>query len=403
TSKYPVSLAVGELSWAHVVAGDSALAPIIKAAKEQLRALPDGLTYGLLRYLNPDVDVVGPDPAIGFNYLGRLGAGGADLSEDLWRIDPNGVSITAAATSVPTPLGHTVELNAGVMEGAGTDSGRLHATWTWALSALSHDQVDRISRLWFDALAGICSHVRSGGGGLTPSDVTPARLSQSQIDQLHEQYQIADVLPLTPLQQGLLFHSNLAPEAMDGSDDLYAVQLDVALSGPLDPKRLQEAVHTAITRRPNVVATFYEEFGEPIQLIPAAPELAWQYIEFDADGGLDVEQQVDRLSAAERAAVCDLAGQPAFRAALARTGEDQYRFVLTNHHIVLDGWSKPILLQEIFAGYFGERLPAPVSYRRFVTWLAAQDNGSARSAWREVFEGFETPTLVGPPGRIVLG
>ena len=403
TSKYPVSLAVGELSWAHVVAGDSALAPIIKDAKEQLRALPDGLTYGLLRYLNPDAGVGGPDPAIGFNYLGRLGAGGADLSEDLWRIDPDGVSITAAATSVPTPLGHTVELNAGVMEGAGPDSGRLHATWTWALSALSHDQVDRISRLWFDALAGICSHVRTGGGGLTPSDVAPARLSQSQIDQLHEQYQIADVLPLTPLQQGLLFHSNLAPEAMDGSDDLYAVQLDVALSGPLDPKRLQEAVHTAIKRRPNVVATFYEEFGEPIQLIPAAPELAWQYVEFDADGGLDVEQQVDRLSAAERAAVCDLAGQPAFRAALARTGEDQYRFVLTNHHIVLDGWSKPILLQEIFASYFGERLPAPVSYRRFVTWLAAQDNSSARSAWREVFEGFETPTLVGPPGRIVLG
>lgn len=40
---------------------------------------------------------------------------------------------------------------------------RLHATWTWALSALSHNQVDRISRLWFDSLAGICAHVRGGG------------------------------------------------------------------------------------------------------------------------------------------------------------------------------------------------------------------------------------------------
>ncbi|ORB58619.1 non-ribosomal peptide synthetase [Mycobacteroides saopaulense] len=398
TSKYPVSLAVGELSWAQVVAGDSALAPIIKDAKEQLRALPAGLTYGLLRYLNPDAAVVGPDPSIGFNYLGRLGAGGADLSDDLWRIDQDGVSITAAATSVPTPLGHTVELNAGVMEDADTGP-RLHATWTWALSALSHDQIDRISRLWFDSLAGVCAHVRAGGGGLTPSDVLPAQLSQQQIDQLHEQYEIADVLPLTPLQQGLLFHSNLAPEAMDGSDDLYAVQLDVALSGPLDPKRLQEAVRTAIKRRPNVVATFYEDFGQPLQLIPADPELAWQFLELDGD----VEGQVERLAAAERAAVCDLAGQPAFRAALARTGADQYRFLLTNHHIVLDGWSKPILLQEIFASYFGERLPAPVGYRRFVTWLSGQDNSTARSAWSKVFDGFETPTLVAPPGRMVLG
>ncbi|WP_435590103.1 amino acid adenylation domain-containing protein [Mycobacteroides immunogenum] len=400
TSKYPVSLAVGELSWAQVVAGDPALAPVIKAAKEQLRALPEGLTYGLLRYLNPDVEVAGPDPSIGFNYLGRLGAGGADLSDDLWRIDHDGVAITAAATSVPTPLGHTVELNAGVMEDAEAGP-QLHATWTWALSALSHHQIDRISRLWFDSLAGICAHVRAGGGGLTPSDVVPAQLTQQQIDQLHDQYEIADVLPLTPLQQGLLFHSNLAPEAMEGSDDLYAVQLDVALSGPLDPKRLQEAVHTAIRRRPNVVATFYEEFGEPVQLIPADPELAWQYVELDGEG--DAEVQVDRLAAAERAAVCDLAGQPAFRAALARTGTDQYRFLVTNHHIVLDGWSKPILLQEIFASYFGERLPAPVAYRRFVTWLSGQDNSTARSAWGKVFEGFETPTLVGPPGRMVLG
>jgi hypothetical protein len=77
--------------------------------------------------------------------------------------------------------------------------------------------------------------------------------------------------------------------------------------------------------------------------------------------------------------------------------------VLTNHHIILDGWSKPILLQEIFASYFGERLPAPVSYRRFVTWLAGQDRGAAQAAWREVFDGFDSPTLVGPPGRLALG
>ncbi|WP_155942126.1 condensation domain-containing protein, partial [Mycobacteroides sp. CBMA 326] len=409
TSKYPVSLAVGQLTWAQVVGGDTALGPIIKGAKEELRALPDGLTYGLLRYMNADVDLSGPDPALGFNYLGRLGAGAADLSDDLWRIDQDGVSITAAATSVPTPLGHTIELNAGVMESledtATEVSPRLHATWTWALSVLSHDQVDRISRLWFDSLAGICAHVRSGGGGLTPSDVAPARLTQRQLDDLHEQHQIADVLPLTPLQQGLLFHSNLAsagsPDGSDDNDDLYAVQLDIALSGPLDPKRLRDAVHSAIKRRPNVVAHFYEEFGEPVQLIAADPELAWQFVELDNEG-VDAPAQVERLSAAERAAVCDL-GRPAFRAALARTGTDEYRFLLTNHHIVLDGWSKPILLQEIFASYFGERLPAPVSYRRFVTWLAGQDNSTARSAWGKVFDGFEAPTLVGPPGRMTLG
>ena len=77
--------------------------------------------------------------------------------------------------------------------------------------------------------------------------------------------------------------------------------------------------------------------------------------------------------------------------------------VLTNHHIVLDGWSLPILLQEIFASYHGQRLPAAGSYRRFVTWLADRDLEAARAAWREVLAGFDTPTLVGPPARLELG
>ena len=70
---------------------------------------------------------------------------------------------------------------------------------------------------------------------------------------------------------------------------------------------------------------------------------------------------------------------------------------------MLDGWSLPILLQEIFASYYGQRLPAAAPYRRFVTWLADRDRDAARAAWREVFAGFDTPTLVGPPDRFGLG
>ena len=105
TTKYPVSLTVGGLRWAQVIAGDAALGPVIKDAKEQLRALPDGLTYGLLRYLNTDVDLAGSDPTIGFNYLGRLGAAAAETSGDLWRVSQDGLSVAEAATAMPMPLG----------------------------------------------------------------------------------------------------------------------------------------------------------------------------------------------------------------------------------------------------------------------------------------------------------
>ena len=219
---------------------------------------------------------------------------------------------------------------------------------------LDHAQVSRLSRLWFEALAGICAHVRRGGGGLTPSDIAPARLSQQQIDELQQQYRIADVLPLTPLQQGLLFH---ASTAQGSGDDVYAVQLDITVTGALDPHRLRDAVHTVVNRHPNLAARFCEQFDEPVQIIPADPVAPWRYVELDA-GDVDVDEQIQRVCAAERAAVCDLADQPAFRAALIRTAADRHRFVLTNHHIVMDGWSLPILLREIFASYYGQRLPA---------------------------------------------
>ncbi|WP_142278026.1 condensation domain-containing protein, partial [Mycobacterium avium] len=78
TAKYPVALRLGGLSWGQVVGGDEALGAVVKEAKEQLRALPDGLTYGLLRYLNPQAGLDVSDPAIAFNYLGRLGGGAAE-------------------------------------------------------------------------------------------------------------------------------------------------------------------------------------------------------------------------------------------------------------------------------------------------------------------------------------
>ena len=396
TTKYPVALSVGGLDWSQISSGAAALGGLVKDAKEQLRALPDPLSYGLLRYLNPDVELGESDPTIGFNYLGRMG-GAAELSDQLWRLGPDGLT-RGAATVVPLPLAHSLELNAVTLDDAAGP--QLQANWTWAASAVQESQISELSRLWFEALAGICACVRGGGGGLTPSDLAPARLSQHQIDELEGEHHLADVLPLTPLQQGLFFHTSITEGSGDDLGDLYAVQLDITLTGPLDAQRLHDAVQAVVRRHPHLVARFSDHYDEPVQIIPADPEIAWQYVELV---GGDIGAQVDRVCAAERAAICDLANQPAFRAALLRIGEDRHRFVLTNHHIVMDGWSKPILLQEIFAGYYGQQLGAATSYRRYVSWLSERDKPAAEAAWTEVFSGFDSPALVAEAGRERLG
>nr|WP_155924946.1 non-ribosomal peptide synthetase [Mycolicibacterium sp. CBMA 234] len=185
TAKYPVALAVGGLDWNRVVTGDANLGSVLKDAKEQLRAMPDGLSYGALRYLNSGVDLPGADPTIGFNYLGRQGATSAETSGDLWQIAWDGLAGVSPTVRSRMALVHTLELNAGTVD---TDAGPiLHAGWTWAPSALNHAQVKRLGQLWFDALTGICAHVRGGGGGLTPSDIAVG-LNQQQIDELARQY-----------------------------------------------------------------------------------------------------------------------------------------------------------------------------------------------------------------------
>jgi amino acid adenylation domain-containing protein/non-ribosomal peptide synthase protein (TIGR01720 family) len=402
TAKYPVGLAVGGLDWSQVVAGEAALGAVVKDAKEQIRALPDGLTYGLLRYLNSDVDLAGSDPPIGFNYFGRMGASSADGAGDGWQISQDGASVTGLSTAVPMPLMHTVELNAGTVDAG--NGPQLQAEWTWASSAFGEAEIRQLSRLWFEALTGICAHVRSGGGGLTPSDVAPARLDQQQIDELQRHYQVADILPLTPLQQGLLFHANTAQPS---DDHLYAIQLEFGFAGALDARRLRDAVQTVVTRHPNLVARFSQRFDEPVQIIPADPTMAWRTVDLGAaaalDGSADQDEQIKRLCTNERAAVYDLADQPALRVALIRTADDRHRLVMTVHHIVLDGWSLPTLLGEIFASFGGHRLPATVPYRAFVSWLADRDLDAARAAWSEVLAGFDVPTLVGPPHRSRLG
>ena len=397
TAKYPVSLAMDRISWPTVCAGAAALGAVVKRAKEQLRTVPDGLTYGLLRYLNPEVELSGPDPPIGFNYLGRLDASADSAANDAWRISNLGPPwVDAVDAAFAMPLMHTVEVNAVTLDTA--VGPQLQAHWTWAPAKLGRAQVNRVSQLWFEALTGICAHVRDGGGGLSPSDVALTRLSQAQIDHLERVYPIRDILPLTPLQQGLLFHTSY-PQV---GTEPYAVQLDITLTGPVDQHRLREACQTVLERHPNLGARFvYDGLDEPVQVIVANPVLPWRVIDLTG-AGQRPDDHIRQLGTAERAAVADLAHQCPLRAALIRTAPQCYRLIVTHHHIVLDGWSLPILLREIFAGYDRQPLPAPIPYRSFITWLAEQDVDAAQTAWRTTFSGFDIPTLVGPPERFGL-
>uniref|UniRef100_UPI00288BCD13 non-ribosomal peptide synthetase n=1 Tax=Streptomyces naphthomycinicus TaxID=2872625 RepID=UPI00288BCD13 len=205
-----------------------------------------------------------------------------------------------------------------------------------------------------------------------------------------------DVLPLSPLQEGLLFHALYDGEG----EDVYTCQFTMDLAGPLDAGRMREALSGLLRRHANLRAGFrVVRSGKPVQFIPAGADTP-RWREYDA-GGLDGPEHdaaLDRLAHDERAERFDLGEPPLLRALLIRRDADLHRLVITHHHILLDGWSMPVLLRELFAFYAdeGHRLPPVTPYRRYLEWLAAQDRAATGDVWLRELAGVTEPTTLAP-------
>ena len=205
---------------------------------------------------------------------------------------------------------------------------------------------------------------------------------------------IEDVLPLSPLQEGLLLHATIDEQSA------YIVQLVLRLEG-LDPAALRSAAVRLLARHPNLRAGFqHTRSGKAVQVIPRTVRLPWREVDLSGRPGDERDAELDRLLAEERTRPFDLSRPPLMRFLVVRLSGDEYRLALTNHHILLDGWSKPLLLRELLALY--ERrdhtLPAPAPYRDYLAWLARQDRTAAEEAWRTALAGLSEPTRIASAG-----
>ncbi|AZQ32223.1 non-ribosomal peptide synthetase [Streptomyces cyaneochromogenes] len=208
---------------------------------------------------------------------------------------------------------------------------------------------------------------------------------------------LQDILPLAPLQEGMLFHS-----AYDETGpDVYLVQDAIDLEGPLDTDALQAACRTLLRRHDNLRAAFrFQGVQRPVQLIPHEVSLPWE--ELDLTGLAEAERvaAADRALEEDRLRRFDLGKPPLMRFTLMRLGEGRHRFVLTTHHILLDGWSWPLMVRELLALYAtrgdDSSLPSVPPFRDYLRWLASQDKEAALAAWRESLAGLDGPTLVAP-------
>ena len=208
---------------------------------------------------------------------------------------------------------------------------------------------------------------------------------------------IEDVYPLTALQEGMLFHSRLAP-----GSGVYWVQNGLLLDGELDLAALRRAWELVFSRHAVLRSTVvWDGVPGPLSVVSRSVPLPWQVLDWSGVDEGGQREAVAGYMAADRARGADFSQPTLVRIALMRLGGGRHQLVWSYHHLLLDGWSVPIVLGELIEAYHcyraGEQPPHHVHrpFRDFVAWVSGQDVARASGYWRERLAGVTAATSLG--------
>ncbi|WP_448330867.1 amino acid adenylation domain-containing protein [Streptomyces sp. DSM 41534] len=354
------------------------LAAALKAVKEDLARVPDnGVSYGALRYLTR-TGFDSPAPQVLFNYLGRFDAG---ESGDWQLSGPTGQLGERRDPRMRLP--RALEFNA-IAEPAPTGEYELVTTVSWPDGMFTDEDITAIGEYFRETLTALAGLDR---GGHSPSDFGPVRLTQADVDAL-DGPALRDILPLTPLQEGLYFHSVFD----DDSAGSYVEQQLLKLDGEVDADRLAAAATRLLTLYPNLAARFVAlADGRVVSVLEGCVRAPFTTL--DRPGITDAE--IRAYAERDRRTGFDLATGPLMRYTLIRAGSGRNILVQTVHHIIADGWSVPPMLRALLAEYHTPGITYPIGgFPDYVRRLAERDAEESDRVWGEQLADLPGPSLV---------
>ncbi len=361
------------------------------AIKEQLRAIPQqGIGYGLLRYLHHDPALTAQlatiAPEISFNYLGQFDQTLATTAE--WDIATEFAGVDRSPHGQRPCL---IEINCLMV------AGQLHLNWTYSEALHQATTIQSLATDMLERLQQLIDHcLQPTAGGYSPSDFPLAQLTDRELAQaLHhagDWRQVADIYPLSPMQQGMLFHSLAAPNT-----DVYIEQLTCTLNGALQINAFSQAWQQLIDRHA-VLRTGYlwSGYAQPLQIVyhqvaPPLTVLDWRSI--------DPATQQQQLAALLTTPIdIPLDQPPLLRLTLIQMADDRHQMLWQHHHLLLDGWSMPLVFQELLATYSAieqeqqSNLAPVLPYRHYISWLQQQDQAAAATFWQQKLHDWSAPT-----------
>ncbi|MFD7123442.1 amino acid adenylation domain-containing protein, partial [Streptomyces anulatus] len=354
------------------------LAAALKAVKEDLARVPsNGVSYGALRHL-ADALPSGPAPQVLFNYLGRFDAG----TTGDWQLS----STTGQLGERRDPsmrLPRALEFNA-IAEPDANGAYELVTTISWPEELFTEEDITALGDHFRSALTSLAA---LEAGGHTPSDFPLVALTQADVDAL-DGPALHDILPLTPLQEGLYFHTVYDDDATGA----YVEQQLLTLDGDVDADRLAAAATRLLTLYPNLAARFTAlADGRVVSVVERGRTAPFATLDRPAL----TDEEIRELAERDRRAGFDLATGPLMRYTLIRAGAGRTVLVQTVHHIIADGWSVPPMLRTLLAEYHAPGSVYPRGgYRDYVDWLSGRDRAESDRVWREELAGLTGPSLV---------
>ncbi|BAZ09555.1 amino acid adenylation domain-containing protein [Calothrix sp. NIES-4071] len=381
---------------------DNNIADVLKSVKEQLRAIPNkGIGYGLLRYLSQDTEIAAqlkafPQAEISFNYLGQFDQ---VLNTSSW------MQLASESAGVEHSLdnnrAHLLDINS-IISGE-----QLQINWIYSTNAHQRATIENLAQEFVKTLRGLIAHcLAPQNRGYTPSDFSLVELSQQKLDQLlassalkqgldQTNWQnIEDIYPLSGMQQGMLFESLYAPDS-----GVYFEQLCCTLAGKLDVKAFEKAWQQVVARHSILRTAFvWEQLTQPLQVVYRQIKVTVETHNWQELSAQEQQQQLKVFLQSQRQQGFQLSTAPLMRLNLIQLSADSYQFVWNHHHLLLDGWSLPLVLKDLLYFYQaisqGESLhyqPA-ANYRNYIAWLQKQDLELAERFWKRKLQGFTAPT-----------
>ena len=357
----------------------------LKAIKEQVRAVPNnGIGYGILHYLQEKFPKNPNNAPIIFNYVGNQTSEKTKYFGEAKALFKHTRDPRIERTNV-------LEINAQIKDG------KLQVKWQYVPKIHTAQTIKNLIQNFENKLRKLIKHCQNTPQQYTPSDFPHLKICDSDLQQIitKTKQEIAEIYPLSSMQNALLFHH------LQGGKDEGLLHVNCTLEGDWDENLFKSAWQEAVKRHEALRSSIYREnIKQSVQIVFSEAILAIEAFDWRDIPSNNIAKRVQKFKEKDLAKGLDLSEASVNRLAIIRLQNTEYQLIWTCHHILLDGWSAAVILRDVFQIYTEKydsktsQLEAIPSYGAYLTWRKKQNKNLAQNFWKDYLKGFQQPTFI---------